>query len=119
MAFQPLLVAAQALLDPLGGLIEAAIGVLGRARGFERHAGGQVEHAIGPEARSVPGDGHMAGIAAVEIFRQGARHAVEDLGPEGFADIEILTGYPQRHATLPFRALSSRPSLYWMTPVRS
>jgi hypothetical protein len=57
---EPLLVAAQAPLDPVRGLIEARIGVLGGTGGLQGLARSQVQDAVGAKAGAVAGDRDMA-----------------------------------------------------------
>src|SRR4051794_603997 len=66
-----------------------------------------MEHAVGAKAGAVAGDRHMPRIAAVEILRQSPCHPGLNLRPESLADVDILTGYPQRHRVL----LPRRPRL--------
>jgi hypothetical protein len=60
MILEPPLVAAQAPLDPVRGLIEARIGVLGGTGGLQGLARSQVQDAVGAKAGAIAGDRDMA-----------------------------------------------------------
>src|SRR5215213_4568877 len=121
---QPPLVAPQALLDALGRLVEARIGVRRRARGFERDPRGEVQHALGAEPGAVLGDRDMARIVAVEVLPERARDAGLDLAAQRLADVEILAGDPQAHqsslppgARAPAAIKAARPPLLILADV--
>src|SRR5690606_3426037 len=102
MRLQPALVAAQPLLDTLGGGVEGELRILGLAGGLQRDAGVEMHDAIGAEARARLLDRHRPGIAAVEILADGLADASLDLGAESVADLHVLTGNAQAHVKLTF-----------------
>ena len=87
---QPSLVAPEALLDALGGGVEALIGVLVPALALENDAGVEVDRAIAAEAGALALDGDVGVVAAVDIFADAERHALFNATPQGLANIDAL-----------------------------
>ena len=100
MILEPPLVAAQPLLDAHRGLIGAGIGVGGDRFGLQHDAGIEMDHAFGAEAESLLADGHVAGIAAVEIFCGGLGDALVDAPAQRLADVDVLARDAKRHDCL-------------------
>ena len=100
MLLEPALVAAEALLDALGGLVEARVSILGPPLRLEHDAGIEMDGALGPEARPLALEGDVAGETAVEIFLHRLAEAGLDLDAESVANIEILAGNAQTHGRL-------------------
>ena len=95
---EPALVAAQASLDPFGALVEARIGVVSRPGRLDRDPRGEVDHAIGPEARALARHRDVAGVGAVEVLGERARDPRLHLSPQRLANVHVLAGHPQaRH----------------------
>ena len=97
MRFEPALVAAQALLDPLGRRVEGRQGVLPLAGGLQGKAGVEMDHAVGVESRSLLLDRHMSREPAVEIFGNRVSDALLDAPAERIADFHLFARNSQVH----------------------
>ena len=100
MILQPPLVAAQPLFDALGGLVGAGIGIGRHRLRFQHDAGIEMDHAFGAEAEAVLADGHVTGIAAVEIFRGRFGDPLVDAAAQRLADVDVLARNAKRHGCL-------------------
>src|SRR6202035_1804403 len=78
----------------------AGIGVGRHAFGVQRDLGIEMNGAFGAETKTVPRQGQVPGIAAVEILGHGLGDAVVDAVAQGRADVEVLSGNAKRHASL-------------------
>jgi hypothetical protein len=104
MILEPMLVTAQAFLQPQRGLIGAGIGVGGKRVCFEHDAGIEVNHAFGAEAESLFADGDVPREAAVEILGGGLHQALIDARAQRRADVDVLARDAKRHDRPPMSA---------------
>ena len=111
VVLQAPLVAAKALLDALGGAVEALMGILRMSVGLEHHAGIEMDGAIGLESGAFPLERDVAGKPAVEIFPHSVADPRFDVAAKGIAHVEILARNAQTHGCFePFRsAYRDRP----------
>ena len=94
------MIAAEPLLDAVGGDVEALVRLLGAAGRLEHDAGVEVDGAVGPEPRALALEDHVAGEAAIEIFAERVAEPLFDMGAVGVANVEILAGNAQCHGSL-------------------
>lgn len=90
---QPALVAPQALLEPLGRRLEAAVGIVALALGLKVDAGIQVDRELGTKGLLALLDGHMPGVAVLEIFLQHRDDALVRAFTQAFAHINVLADH--------------------------
>ena len=105
MILEARLVAAKALFDLVGGLVEAGIGVVPAALGVQPHSRAQTQRAVGAIAGPLAGYDHMAADRSAEIPGDRRFNFFQDVLTQCFPDVEVLTRYPQGHRTpaLPFQ----------------
>src|SRR5690606_14513436 len=85
---------------PLGRRLEGELRLLRLAAGLQRHAGIEVDDAVGGEPRAVLLDRHMSGKSAVEIFADRFDDALFNSGAEGVADLHVFARYAKVHLAL-------------------
>jgi hypothetical protein len=94
---EPMLVAAQPLFKPQGGLIGTGISIRRKCVGFEHNAGIEMNHAVGAETETLLADGDVAGKSTVEILRRHLRDARIDARAQRLPDVDILARDAKRH----------------------
>src|SRR5262249_49415829 len=113
MILEARLVAAKALLDLVGGLVEAKVRFVSAALGVQAHSRAEAQRAVGAIAGALAGHDDMATDRAAEVAGDRSLDLSQDMLTQSFPDVEVLTGYPQGHRTLAL-PLKAR----WATIVR-
>ena len=70
---------------------------LGLSGRLQRHAGIQVDGAVGVEPRSGSLHDDMAGEAAIEVLGDDVADPTVDAGPEGVTHLHLFSRYAQAH----------------------
>ena len=104
------MVASKLLFQADYRLISAGISIGRFALGIKRDLGIKVNLAFGPEPDSIPGQGYMAGIAAIKILIGHFSDPVADAIAQSFAEIKISVD--QRHHTVADFATFARGSVF-------
>src|SRR5262245_46934603 len=90
---EPLLVAANSLLEPLASTIGALIGIGRGAMRFQTHALPQMDGAVGSKLAALLLDAHMPRRFAPDELRDGMGDALLDVTAQRLTDVEILPSY--------------------------
>jgi hypothetical protein len=94
------MVASKLLFQADYRLISAGISIGRFALGIKRDLGIKVNLAFGPEPDSIPGQGYMAGIAAIKILIGHFSDPTADAIAQSFAEIKIFAGNTKGHNNL-------------------